>query len=102
MIKILVAIVFAILCISSIDCAKQEFLVEKSLPNIDPALMRSNWYSGSYKVSRTREMHFLLIDSLYKKESDPVIFYLNDGPGYAAVSSALNGLGPIYFYPPQG
>lgn len=47
-------------------------------------------------------MHFLLIESQYKKESDPVIFYLNDGPGYAAISSALNGLGPVYFYPKQG
>jgi len=44
-------------------------------------------------------MHFLLIESKYKKETDPVIFYLNDGPGYAAVSSALNGLGPVYFNP---
>ena len=47
-------------------------------------------------------MHFLLIESLYKKETDPVIFFLNDGPGYAAISSALNGLGPVYFYPPSG
>lgn len=96
----MIGIVCAMLCISSIDCAKKEFLVEKPIPNIDPALMKSDWYSGSYKVSRTREMHFLLIESVYKKESDPVIFYLNDGPGYAAISSALNGLGPVYFYPP--
>ena len=27
------------------------------------------------------------------------IFYLNDGPGYAAISSALNGLRPTYFNP---
>ncbi len=97
----MIGIVCAMLCISSIDCAKKEFLVEKPMPNIDPALMKSDWYSGSYKVSRTREMHFLLIESVYKKESDPVIFYLNDGPGYASISSALNGLGPVYFYPPQ-
>ena len=100
MTKILLAIVGAILLYtSSIECARQDFLVEKPLPNIDAALMKSNWYSGSYNVSRTRQMHFLLIESQYKKESDPVIFYLNDGPGYAAISSALNGLGPVYFYP---
>jgi len=73
--------------------------VEKPMPFIDPALMTSIWYSGSYKITRNREMHFLLIESKYKKETDPVIFYLNDGPGYAAVSSALNGLGPVYFNP---
>jgi len=79
--------------------ARVDFKVEKPLPNIDPILMQSEWYSGSYEVSRTRQIHFLMIESLYKKETDPVIIYLNDGPGYAAVSSALNGLGPVYFNP---
>ena len=55
------------------QAANMEHLVNKSLPGIDPSLMRTNWYSGFYKVARNRGLHYIFIESEKDKTTDPII-----------------------------
>ena len=68
-----------------VKAANMEHLVNKSLPGIDPIWMNSNWYSGSYKVARNRGLHYLFIESEKDKTTDPVILYMNGGPGGSSI-----------------
>ncbi len=54
------------------QAANMEHLVNKSLPGIDPSLMRTNWYSGFYKVARNRGLHYIFIESERDKTTDPI------------------------------
>lgn len=76
-------------------CANIDHLVNKSLPGIDPSLMLTNWYSGSYQVSRNRGLHYLFIESERNKSEDPIIIYMNGGPGGASIFLTFAGLGPV-------
>lgn len=78
-----------------IRAANMEHLVNKSLPGIDPSWMKSNWYSGSYKVARNRGLHYLFIESERDKTTDPVILYMNGGPGGSSIILTFQGLGPV-------
>jgi Serine carboxypeptidase len=66
-------ILFACILQEIVQCANLAHLVNKSLPGIDPSLMRSNWYSGFYKVARNRGLHYLFIESERNKATDPII-----------------------------
>jgi hypothetical protein len=56
--KKVIIIIGAIL--AGIETKNQRWRVEQ-LPEIDKELMKSEWYSGYYSVSETRNLHFLLI-----------------------------------------
>jgi carboxypeptidase C (cathepsin A) len=73
--------VFLIFALKIGQGVNKDHLVEKKLPNIDPSWMKSNWYSGSYMVSRNRGLHYLLIESERNESSDPLILYFGGGPG---------------------
>jgi carboxypeptidase C (cathepsin A) len=75
--------------------AKMEHLVNKSLPGIDPSLMRTDWYSGSYKVARNRGLHYLFIESERDKTTDPILIFMNGGPGGSSIYLSLGALGPV-------
>jgi carboxypeptidase C (cathepsin A) len=40
-------------------------------------------------VAKTREIHYLFVESLSKPETDPIIVIFNGGPGGAAVGMAF-------------
>jgi len=65
-------IVFAYILHQIVQAANIEHLVNKSLPGIDPSLMRTNWYSGFYKVARNRGLHYIFIESERDKSTDPI------------------------------
>ena len=66
-------VLFACILQQIVEGANMGHLVNKSLPGIDPSLMRTNWYSGSYKVARNRGLHYLFIESERDKTKDPII-----------------------------
>jgi carboxypeptidase C (cathepsin A) len=51
------------------------------LPEVDPSLMQSSWFSGYFEVSSTRHMHYIFVESLGNVSSDPIIVFFNGGPG---------------------
>jgi carboxypeptidase C (cathepsin A) len=80
------------------NAAKQDHLVQtKDLPGgIKPEWIKSKWYSGHYNVSKTRDLHYLFIESHYHPEKDPVIVFMNGGPGLASIHLAFTGIGPVF------
>ena len=46
--------------VASGEGKKERWRVEE-MPEIDKGWMKSEWYSGYYNVSETRNLHFLLI-----------------------------------------
>lgn len=53
-----------------------------SIPDQDNVKsLSSKWYSGYFDVSKYKKLHYLLIDSLNKPETDPIIIVFNGGPG---------------------
>jgi carboxypeptidase C (cathepsin A) len=72
------------------------------LPDFPKEIMKSNWYSGFYQVSKYKHLHYLFVESLSKPESDPVIVFYNGGPGGASIFLAFAGLSPIRVNPKNG
>jgi len=95
MINIAVALVATMTLV--VNGARQDHLVStKDLPGgIKPEWIKSKWYSGFYNVSKTRELHYLFIESHYQPEKDPVIVFMNGGPGASTINLAMGGIGPI-------
>jgi hypothetical protein len=56
--------------------------------------MRTDWYSGYYKVARNRGLHYLLIESERDKTTDPVILYMNN-IGVSSINLSLIFFGPV-------
>ena len=88
-------ILFAWLLQDLVQGANIEHLVNKSLPGIDPSLMRTNWYSGSYKVSRNRGLHYLFIESERDKATDPIVIFMSGGPSNPSIYLAMQYFGPV-------
>ena len=88
-------ILLACLLLNIIECANIDHLVNKSLPGIDPTLMQTNWYSGSYKVSRNRGLHYLFIESERDKATDPIVIFMSGGPSNPSILLSLQYFGPV-------
>jgi carboxypeptidase C (cathepsin A) len=58
--------------------------------------MNSKWYSGYYKVAKTRGLHYLFIESLNNPEKDPIMVFFNGGPGGSSLDLQFAGMGPVY------
>lgn len=69
-------------------------LVE-SLP--DQPELTSKWYSGLYNVSETRQLHYVLVESIRDPVNDPLIIWFDGGPGISSMVGLFEGLGPFYF-----
>ncbi len=57
--------------------------------------MKSDWYSGGYKISKGRELHYLLQESTGNKDKDPLIVAFNGGPGGPSTFLGFAALGSI-------
>jgi carboxypeptidase C (cathepsin A) len=63
---------------------------------LNPAWFKSKWYSGSYNVTKNREVHYIFVESQWQPEKDPLIVVMNGGTGAASTYLAFQGIGPVY------
>lgn len=86
-------LLFLLLITASIAlCAPaQDHLVStKDLPGgLNPAWFKSKWYSGSYNVTKNRELHYIFVESQWQPDKDPVIVVMNGGTGAASTYLAF-------------
>lgn len=53
------------------------------------------WYSGYLEVTPTKKFFYVYIDSLDKPDTDPLILWLNGGPGCSSMFGLLEENGPF-------
>ena len=65
------------------------------LPGIPKSMMKSDWYSGYYQITKYKHLHYLFMKSLNTPATDPIIVYFSGGPGSTTFDIAFMGLGPV-------
>ena len=73
-------------------CAREKDLV-KSMPDL-PSLT-TKWYSGFYNVSRTRNLHYVMVEAEQNSKDAPLMFWFAGGPGGSSMLDLFFGLGPF-------
>ena len=64
------------------------------LPNLEGNL-DVRMYSGYLQPTREDHVHYLLVESDYKDSSEPLVLWLNGGPGASSLMGAFTELGPL-------
>ncbi len=72
--------------------AKLDDLVT-SLPD-QPALQQK-WYSGLINSTEHKQFHYVFVESKRDPANDPVIVWLDGGPGVASMNGLFGGIGPL-------
>ena len=67
----------------------------QALPDCGP--LPSAWYSGYLTVSETKALHYVYVESLSNVTGDPVLIWLNGGPGCSSLLGAFSENGPFIF-----
>lgn len=84
--------IMALACASiAARAAPAEDLV-RDLPGLDGSL-DVRMYSGYLKPTQADSVHYLFVESEWK-ESDPLVLWLNGGPGASSLMGAFTELGP--------
>ncbi|KAK6759619.1 hypothetical protein RB195_021290 [Necator americanus] len=74
--------------------AAPEYELIDSLPNlVEP--MRSKQYSGYLSISSVKQLFYWYIESENNPENDPVILWLNGGPGCSSLEGLFVEMGPF-------
>ena len=68
--------------------------IEK-LPDFPSELLKQNWYSGYYNVTKNKHLHYLFVRSQHLPATDPLIIYFSGGPGFYTIPLAFLGLSPL-------
>jgi carboxypeptidase C (cathepsin A) len=63
----------------------------------DCAPLPSNWYSGYIDVSETKSLHYVFVESLDKPATDPLLVWLQGGPGCSSMYGLFIESGPYIF-----
>ncbi|RCN28433.1 serine carboxypeptidase [Ancylostoma caninum] len=69
------------------------FLI-KNLPNLDEP-MKSKQYTGYLSVSDTKKLFYWYIESESDPDNDPVVLWLNGGPGCSSLEGLFMEMGPF-------
>jgi carboxypeptidase C (cathepsin A) len=67
----------------------------QALPLCGP--LPSAWYSGYLPVSDTKSLHYMYVESLSNPTTDPLVIWLNGGPGCSSLLGAFSENGPFIF-----
>ena len=89
---LLLATASLLLNLSSARVAKD---LVTSLPDI--GFLPSDWYSGFLTVNENKTLHYVFVTSLSDPENDPVMVWLEGGPGCSSMLTLFNGHGPFTF-----
>lgn len=63
------------------------------MPEFPP--LPSRWFSGYYNATRSRQLHYMFIESMHDPKKDPVIIWFAGGPGGSCMLDLVMGLGPF-------
>lgn len=63
-----------------------------------PNPLASKIYSGYYNVSTTRQLHYLLVESIRDPAKDPVVVWFSGGPGASSTPHIGLGHGPYLYH----
>lgn len=69
-----------------------------SLPGLNDAINFTQ-YSGYFTVNRGQQLHYWFVESQSNPATDPVILWLNGGPGCSSLYGFLRELGPFRVNP---
>lgn len=83
---------YIITCIGAAWGARVEDEVQ-TMPEMPPLL--SKWYSGYFDASKTRKIHYVLVESQNDKASDPLIVWFGGGPGFTSMLDLIYNIGPF-------
>lgn len=57
--------------------------------------MRTNSYSGYLTVSETKQLHYVFLESKHDPQNDPVVIWMNGGPGCSSLLAMFQENGPF-------
>ncbi|EYC23744.1 hypothetical protein Y032_0015g2811 [Ancylostoma ceylanicum] len=82
------------LCLLALVTAAPEWELIQSLPNlVEP--MRSKQYAGYLNISPVKQLFYWYIESENNPASDPVVLWLNGGPGCSSLEGLFVEMGPF-------
>ncbi|XP_039262370.2 lysosomal protective protein-like [Styela clava] len=89
---------FGIFCftVACTNAAPQEDLITE-LPGLS-TLPKFKQYSGYLQASGTKHLHYWFVESQRNSASDPVVLWLNGGPGCSSLDGLLSENGPIHVH----
>lgn len=65
------------------------------IPDAGP--LQSNWYSGYYNATATKQLHYVFVESENQPSTDPLIVWFAGGPGCSSYSGLFIENGPMIF-----
>ncbi|ELT95115.1 hypothetical protein CAPTEDRAFT_32896, partial [Capitella teleta] len=86
------ALLYAVIATVATDTAERDLIV--NLPGLD-VQPEFKQYSGYVSADGYRQFHYWLVESQRNPEQDPLILWLNGGPGCSSISGFLVEHGPF-------
>ena len=87
-------IIFALFCVSIINCFPGSVDEVKSLPGLS-FKPKFRHFSGYLNSTNGRHLHYWFVESQSNPSKDPVVLWLNGGPGCSSVLGFLTEQGPF-------
>ncbi|XP_071957803.1 lysosomal protective protein-like [Antedon mediterranea] len=79
----------------SLVCSEANTDEVTSLPGISPKLITFKQYSGYLNATGTRRFHYWFVESESNPAKDPVVFWMNGGPGCSSLIGFFSENGPF-------
>jgi len=62
-----------------------------------PSAMKTKSYSGYLKVTDSKALHYVFLESEDQPDKDPVVVWFNGGPGCSSLLGFIQEHGPFVF-----